>query len=495
MLIFWVIVYIFELLTYSAGLWRLRHTLIIPLLILVVVSSSWLLFDLVPLLVPFVAFLTLFRVFNLARIVKGRMHPYYLRRVCQRTSQFIFGYHLVVAWLFLLANRLTMNSLVDVLSVLQLLITLSLLTITLKNVGRLKFRLKSKNAAISDLPTVSVAIPARNETAELEACLKTVLASDYPKLEIIVLDDCSQDQTAEIIKKFAHDGVRFVQGDEPKERWLAKNQAYQKLYSESTGDFVLFLGVDVRIGPQAISNLIKLAQVRKKKMISVLPQRRNGTALTALVQPMRYWWELALPRRAFERPPVLSSCWLIKRSSLMDMGGFSGLSHSVLPEGYLARGLIKTDGYSFIRSSSELEVLTQKSFAEQRATEIRTLYPKIRRRPENALALTVFNIFFLLGPFWFFIVGVIAKNKSTVQITAMSVLLLILTHLIIMRVSDQDNMLFGLFNYPLAVIIETTLGYVSMIQYEFFTVEWKERNICIPVMHVVPRLPDTSPES
>src|SRR5690606_10627587 len=60
-----------------------------------------------------------------------------------------------------------------------------------------------------ELPTVSVCIPARNETNALEDCLRSMLANDYPKLEILVLDDCSQDRTAEVIKSFAHAGVRF----------------------------------------------------------------------------------------------------------------------------------------------------------------------------------------------------------------------------------------------------------------------------------------------
>ena len=51
------------------------------------------------------------------------------------------------------------------------------------------------------------------------------IASDYPKLEIIVLDDCSQDRTAEIIRNFAHDGVRFIQSEDNKDNWLDKNKA------------------------------------------------------------------------------------------------------------------------------------------------------------------------------------------------------------------------------------------------------------------------------
>ena len=52
----------------------------------------------------------------------------------------------------------------------------------------------TQHYADKDLPSISVLIPARNETEELHACLDALVASDYPKLEILVLDDCSQER-------------------------------------------------------------------------------------------------------------------------------------------------------------------------------------------------------------------------------------------------------------------------------------------------------------
>ena len=60
-------------------------------------------------------------------------------------------------------------------------------------------------------------------------CLERVVASTYPKLEIIVLDDHSQDNTSALIKSFAHKGVRFVEGTKLPEGWLGKNHALQLL--------------------------------------------------------------------------------------------------------------------------------------------------------------------------------------------------------------------------------------------------------------------------
>jgi cellulose synthase/poly-beta-1,6-N-acetylglucosamine synthase-like glycosyltransferase len=78
---------------------------------------------------------------------------------------------------------------------------------------------------ITELPSVSVCIPARNEMHVMTECLESVLASTYPKLEVIVLDDRSEDTTSTLVKAFARDGVRFVEGKKLPPGWLGKNYA------------------------------------------------------------------------------------------------------------------------------------------------------------------------------------------------------------------------------------------------------------------------------
>ena len=52
----------------------------------------------------------------------------------------------------------------------------------------------------------SIIIPARNEAANIKACVESILAQDYPKeaFEIIVMDDFSEDDTAFIVEALHH---------------------------------------------------------------------------------------------------------------------------------------------------------------------------------------------------------------------------------------------------------------------------------------------------
>lgn len=496
MLELWILSFAAEaLLIVVPPIWHFRRLGAIAVMVFIAWTTWWLAVQLgwaagVPVLL-----LTLLRFGNLARILKGRMHERYLHFAVGRTSWWLFVFYVMLSWLFLLPAISTASRqlFLDLFLFSQLAVAAGLFVITSRNLKKLKYTPPDSFLADRQLPTVTVAIPARNETTDLEECLRTVLANDYPKLEVIVLDDCSQGQTADIIKSFAHDGVRFVRGDEPAERWLAKNQAYERLYKEATGQLILFCGVDVRLGPTTIRNMVNVMQSRKKAMLSVLPMRERGSMASAFIQPMRYWWELALPRRLFNRPPVLSTCWLIKRTKLKKLGGFASVSHAIIPEGFFARELVKTDEYSFIRTSGELDVRTVKSLAEQRKTALRMRYPQIRRRPEWAVLLTFADLAFLLLPFMLVVGSVWFWPHIPLLLPLLTCVLLVATHERIILATNPRNRWVALWNFPFAVLTEIFIGVASMVTYEFFTVTWKDRNICIPVMHVIPHLPMLPP--
>jgi len=433
----------------------------------------------------------LFRVINQLRIAEGRMHEGYLRHTTRRTGFLLGGTQLAVLVVF---GYLTFDfyRVLPILVVLQVVVAAGILAVTVRNIVKSKHRAVLEGFADKDLPTVTVAIPARDETAELEDCLRSIIANNYPKFEVLVLDDCSHDRTPDIIKQFAQEGVRFTKGAEPAQRWLAKNQAYDKLADEANGEILLFCGVDVRFGPETIRALVTTMLSRKKDMISVLPRRLSSDVAAAFVQPMRYWWELALPRRYFNRPSVLSTCWMIRRKTLQKLGGFDAVQHAILPEGYFAREIVKSDGYGFIRADDVLDVQTRKSLVDQRETAIRMRYPQLRRRLEWVMVLILGELFLLVGPFAAALSG-LWSGFGLVQTAGIAAcLLLVLTHVLIVQISNPANVLVAAFNLPAVILTELFLGLASMYKYEFSTVDWKGRNICTPVMHVIPHLPQVN---
>ncbi len=474
-----------ELSLYLAPLWQYKKTLGTISLALLALATGMLIASKPGIGNFVIAFISFYRFINLARLVAGRSDERYLKSVGLRTSVILITAQSIFAYVYwAIGNYLSPSfSLVILLaSIAQIVVALAILLIIFKNLQKIKYRPASKFLPGSSLPTITIAIPARNETPELSQCLDAIIRSSYPKMEVLVLDDCSQDKTAEIIKNYAHSGVRFLKGEEPKTKWLAKNQAYERLFKEASGEFILFCGVDIKLGKDSVMALVQKALNSNKNMISMLPVVSTPNEKLSLIQPMRYWWELALPRKLVNRPPVLSSCWLIKRSFLKKLGGFSSVERNVIPEGYFALEAIKDNHYSFLRTSGELQVTSIKSRTDQIDRAIRVRYPEIHHRLELAAFLTLFQARFLLLPFVLSIWGFVFGYSLVAVLSVMASVILVFAHgLVISNTSTSYNWLKAL-TFPACILTEIVLAHVSMWKYEFSVVDWKGRNICLPVM-------------
>lgn len=433
-----------------------------------------------------------YRMVNIARSVEARMQEEYLVKVVRRTSLWLITVQAlvyIVWWLSHTHNwqRWAEQAYAALFAVVAVVAVGALLS-TIYSLRKTHFKNTNKSSD-HKLPTISVLIPARNETAELEACLEAVLSSSYEKIEVIALDDCSQDKTPEVIRGYAHQGVRFVQGEPPKDKWLAKNQVYDQLAKEATGELLLFMGVDVRIQPQTISRLVEHMHNNELTMLSVMPQRSGQHLISMFVQPMRYWWQLSIPRYLLKKPPVLSTCWLIQAKAYAKLGGMKAVTRQIIPESYFAKQLYAKNQYAMIRSDSQVGLTTQKAVAEQIATAVRTRYPQVRRRPEYVLGVSLLELLFLAAPYLALPLALVYGNQVIATLSLVSIACLSLSHLLVTLVTNPGMWWLSWFNFPVVVLTEVFLLQLSMAKYEFSTVIWKGRNICLPVMHVAPGLP------
>jgi glycosyltransferase involved in cell wall biosynthesis len=440
--------------------------------------------------------LGIYQLLNLLRLVEDRTEAKYLYIVSFNTSVWLICSQAVILLAALLNNYAGIPTLGWWYAVAagQIGVAYLLFMATRRSLRTTKAPSISNKLADRDLPTVSVAIPARNETDDLEACLQSLTASNYPKLEIIVLDDCSQNKrTPEIIRGFAHDGVKFINGQAPAEHWLAKNYAYQQLSQAANGDLLVFCGVDTRFEPNSLHQMVELHIQKDKQMLSLIPENQlpgGGKLEDLMVQPGRYAWELALPRRKLNRPPVLSTCWIITSAAFKKAGTFKAVARSASPESYFARQCIgQGDGYAFVASNKTIGLRSLKSLAEQRATAIRTRYPQVHRRPELVAFLSLSEFLLLVAPFIGVVVALAHSQWIIAGLFAISCLLLTALYGRIVGLTYRRFLWRGTWLLPFAVIYDIALLNYSMWRYEFRDVIWKDRNVCVPLMRVIPAFP------
>lgn len=478
-----------ELLITIRPVWKFRRPLATVCMFLVSFATAGLLMQGPDLLAVTIAVVSAYRAFNLARVMEDRMHEQFARHMVRRTTLWLGLAQLAVFisdWTGATEGLQTVQVLYAMAGI-QLIIALLMSWTFVRQLRASAPRHDPPSIVDRTLPSVTVAVPARNEDAQLEACLTSILASDYPKLEVIVLDDCSQDRTPDIIRSYAHAGVRFIRGSEPHDGWLAKNQAYDRLYEEASGSMILFCGVDVRFDRFSIRQLVLDMRGRKKSMMSVMPLN-PGVRTVPLVQAMRYYWEMVPPRRLFRRPPVLSSCWIVEKAMLARTGGFPAVRRSITPEAHFAKAAIQDDAYSFIRSDARLGITSQKQSQDQYDTALQTRYPQMHRRPEVVLAVAASEAGLLVTPLAVAVYALVTLDLPLLLPVALAFALQVMIYVRLQSAVFPDGRHRYLSFVP-AVFADIALLHYSMYRYEFSEVYWKGRNVCYPVMHATPNLP------
>jgi glycosyltransferase involved in cell wall biosynthesis len=337
-----------------------------------------------------------------------------------------------------------------------------------------RFRIRRSYTSALNAPSVSVCIPARNEMHVMAECLERVLASDYQKIEVIVFDDSSSDDTSILVKSFAHAGVRFVPGRELPDGWLGKNHALSILAEEASGSKLLFLDVDTSIDTTTISQLVSYMETEQLSMVSVLPMRRDGWSVGVLFGYMRFYWELIIAGRSL--PATSSGLWMIDRAVLLDeCGGFTPLASDVRPEQRLAERL-GTHRYHCLLGTEALGVAEQKPWHSQLEAGRRLLYPIVggtRLAGFGALVMILlFNV-----PAIGLIVGLALGRVDIAWWSFGLVVTSMATYALYTARTRSRGWLAGALLWPVLVVQEVYLLLTSLIGYATNTVTWKGRPV------------------
>ncbi len=142
-------------------------------------------------------------------------------------------------------------------------------------------RLAGTEEPAEGFPLVSVIIPARDEAADIENCLQSILASDYPQLEIIAVNDRSADTTGAIMDRIAEIDarVRTVHIQTLPDGWLGKNHALQTGADLAQGEYLLFTDGDILFEPDCLKRAVNFMRQSQVDHLALIPGGLEGGAL------------------------------------------------------------------------------------------------------------------------------------------------------------------------------------------------------------------------
>jgi hypothetical protein len=134
-------------------------------------------------------------------------------------------------------------------------------------------------------PRVSVVSAARNEATGVAASLRSRLDDGYPDLEVIVVDDRSEDRTPQILAEFAaaDPRVSVVRIDDLPDGWLGKVHALHRGVEVASGDWLLFSDADVVIAPGMLARAVAHCEEGHLDLLALIPEFRSTSGSVDLL--------------------------------------------------------------------------------------------------------------------------------------------------------------------------------------------------------------------
>ena len=125
-----------------------------------------------------------------------------------------------------------------------------------------------------ELPRVCVVVPARNEAAKIEECLRSLLEQDYPELEICAVDDRSIDETGSIVDRLQREfpgKLDVIHIRELPSGWLGKTHAMWRGAAATRSDWILFTDGDIIFRRDALRRTITYAELTRCDHLVIFP--------------------------------------------------------------------------------------------------------------------------------------------------------------------------------------------------------------------------------
>src|SRR5216683_540015 len=222
-------------------------------------------------------------------------------------------------------------------------------------------------------PTVSVIVPARNEEACLDRCLRSLVAQTGVTFEIIVVDDHSTDRTRQIASSFSSPLLRVVEAGPLPAGWTGKNNAVTAGSQAARGEWLLFTDADTIHRPGSLARSLAEAKRQGAAMLSYSPEQVVESFWEKAVMPVIFA-ELAATFRPSQvsdpNSPAAAANGqyiLIAREAYDAVGGHAAIAANLLEDVALARAVKRSGRKIFFRYGGDaVRTCMYRSFAQLR---------------------------------------------------------------------------------------------------------------------------------
>ncbi|MGQ0638330.1 MAG: glycosyltransferase [Nitrososphaerota archaeon] len=257
-------------------------------------------------------------------------------------------------------------------------------------------------------PKVSVILPARNEAVFIERCLNSLVDQDYENYEIISVDDRSQDNTGQIIKKIAEKNLKIIHvlADPKPEKWMGKNWACFEGFKRATGELLLFTDADTKYSKELVSLSVSHLLSEGLDALTVIPKMLCLDRWTKITLPMLSTFlhtrfsALRVNDPSKRTGYFFGSFFIIKRKTYESVGTHEGVKSELIEDGALGKK-VKEAGFKMrmVRGEHLLEAVWARDWSTLWNGLKRLVIPLYLQSKKIAVGIFFAVLFLLFMPF------------------------------------------------------------------------------------------------
>jgi chlorobactene glucosyltransferase len=225
-------------------------------------------------------------------------------------------------------------------------------------------------------PLVTVVVPARDEAVNIEACVASLTDSDYPNFEVLVVDDRSDDGTADLARAMETGGAQrleVIAGKQLPEGWFGKPWACWQGAQEARGELILFTDADTVHRSDLLERAVRAQEEDDADLLSLTGRQLMETFWERLVQPqvflsmtLRFYdIEGAVRRKRWRSVVANGQFMLFRREAYHSIGGHEAVKEEVVEDLALARLVVRSGHHLSVRmAESTFSTRMYRSFSE-----------------------------------------------------------------------------------------------------------------------------------
>ncbi len=319
---------------------------------------------------------------------------------------------------------------------------------------------------------ISILVPARNEARNLEKLIPSLLAQNAVHLEILVLNDRSEDDTQAVLEGFQDPRLKVLEGQPLPTGWLGKNWACHQLSQVASGHILIFTDADTHWQPFAANAIAAEFEQHNLDALCAWAKQIVTDPISSLIQPLQQWSLMAflplffVPVRAFPVAVAANGqCLAFTKAMYQRLGGHESIARSVIEDMALARAVKRKSGkFLLLNGADAIATKMYASSEEALAGYAKNVYPAFGANRLAFFAASSFNLLlyvlpWLLLPFW--------------DLAPLMVLFSMLPR-VMSDLRNRYDLMATLF-HPIGIAVWALIGFESLRRFERGQITWKGR--------------------